>query len=54
MNEEDLKIGILNTIVLAISFSNIETSLRLFLLLVSIGYTCLKIYKLLKDKRNEV
>lgn len=42
MTVQDLKIYILNTSALAISFSGIEMTLKIILLLVTIGYTLFK------------
>lgn len=50
MNWHDSKIYILNVFALSVSLSNIETYLRITLLLVSIAYT---LFKLLKDDKNE-
>jgi len=52
MTEEDLKIGILNSVTLMLSFTTIETTLRVALLGVSIVYTGFKLYKLIKEKNK--
>lgn len=52
MTNEDVKIGLFNTVSLFISFTNIESFLKILLLLVSIVYTGLKVYDMLK-KRND-
>ncbi len=52
MSNNDLKIGIINTISMALSFSNIENTLKIVLLLFSILYTGLKIFEMVKDKNN--
>jgi hypothetical protein len=50
MTEDDLKIGLLNTMTLLLSFTTIEAALRVFLLGVSIAYTGFKLYKLIKER----
>jgi hypothetical protein len=45
MNLQDLKIYLLNTSAFALSFSNIEMTLKIILLLISIGYTLQKWYE---------
>jgi hypothetical protein len=51
MNNDDVKVGILNMAVFALSFSELESYLKVALLLVSIGYTANKWYKLHKEKK---
>ena len=51
MSMQDIKIYALNTSSLAISFTGIETTLKIILLLVSIGYTVNKMY--LMNKNNK-
>ena len=51
MNVQDLKIYLLNSFALVISFSNIEMILKILLLVVSIGYTSMKWYDLYKKKK---
>ncbi len=53
MNIQDLKIGILNTISLGVSFTQVENSLKVILLLLSIGYTAQKIYETHKKKNDK-
>ena len=50
MTEDDLKIGLLNTITLMLSFTTIEASLRVALLAVSLIYTGFNLYKLIKER----
>lgn len=52
MTNSDLKLTILNSFSLLASFSNIESSLKIILLLVSIAYTILKIYEIFKKKTD--
>jgi|TARA_R110002096_G_scaffold335858_1_gene529377 hypothetical protein len=51
MSMQDMKIYALNTSSLAISFTDIDTILKVVLLLVSIGYTVNKWY--LMNKKNK-
>ena len=51
MDVQDLKIYLLNSFALVISFSNIEMVLKILLLTVSIGYTSMKWYELYKKKK---
>lgn len=54
MTINDLKIYGLNSITMAISFSNVEATLKILLLCASIVYTILKTIELVKNKkRNE-
>jgi len=55
MSINDLKLYGLNSIAMAVSFSNVEATLKIFLLCVSIIYTILKTIDLLmnKNKKNE-
>lgn len=52
MSNNDLKIGIINTISMALSFSNIENTLKIVLLVFSILYTGLKIFETMKNKNS--
>lgn len=52
MNNNDLKIGIINTISMALSFSNIENTLKIVLLVFSILYTGLKIFETIRNKNK--
>jgi hypothetical protein len=51
MDVQDLKIYLLNSFALVVSFSNIEMVLKMLLLIVSIGYTSMKWYELYKKKK---
>lgn len=53
MSTNDLKIYIINSIAMAISFSNVESVLKIILLLVSIIYTFIKIRQLIKKNDKE-
>ncbi len=51
MSMEDFKLGVFNGLSLMISFTHVENSLKIILLLASIVYTFQKIYEGYK-KRN--
>ena len=54
MNFSDIKIYTFNSIAFAMSLSAIETTLKIVLLLASIGYTTHKCYvNVLRDKKNK-
>ena len=54
MTFSDIKIYTFNSIAFAMSFSAIETTLKIVLLLASIGYTTHKWYvNVLRDKKNK-
>ena len=52
MSLSDLKVACLNAITLGVSFTAVENSLKIILLLASIVYTLQKIYATYK-KKNE-
>ena len=52
-NIQDLKVIMFNAVTFILSFSNIETLLKIILLLVTIGYTATKWYGLYGGKKNE-
>ena len=52
MSINDLKLYGLNSVTMAISFSNVEATLKILLLCVSIVYTILKTIELIKNKTN--
>lgn len=52
MSINDLKIYGLNSITMAISFSNVEATLKILLLCASIVYTVLKTIELVKNRKN--
>jgi len=52
MNIVDLKMVVINTSALAISMSQVDTALKITLLVISIGYTLNKWYIEIKNKRN--
>ena len=53
MSINDLRLYSLNTLTMAISFSNVESTLKILLLCVSIVYTVMKTIELLKNKKND-
>ena len=52
MTQQDLKIYLVNTATLGFSFTNMENTLKIILLLFSIIYTVINIYKLLTNKKD--
>ena len=52
MTSADIKITLLNSFSLLASFSNIESGLKIILLLASIIYTGMKIAEQLKSKKD--
>ena len=52
MSINDLKLYGLNSATMLISFSNVEATLKIILLLASIFYTLLKVAEILKGKKN--
>lgn len=53
MSINDLKLYALNSLTMAISFSNVEATLKILLLCVSIVYTIFKTIELLKNRKND-
>lgn len=53
MSNNDFKLYTINSITMALSFSNIENALKIVLLIASIFYTMLKIFELIKNKKND-
>lgn len=52
MSINDLRLYALNSITMAISFSNVEATLKILLLCVSIVYTIMKTIELIKNKKD--
>ena len=52
MSHNDLKLYFFNAISMLLSFSNIESFLKIILLIASIFYTILKTIETLKKKNN--
>jgi hypothetical protein len=53
MSNTDLKLYTLNSITMALSFSNLENTLKIMLLITSIFYTILKTVETLRNKKND-
>ena len=53
INLTDLKIYALNSIVLALNFTNIEIGLKIVLTIVAIGYTLTKWWLMIKENKND-
>ena len=54
MNTTDLKVYFMNAATMALSFSNLEATLKIVLLIASIGYTAQRWYLMNKEKeKNE-
>lgn len=53
MSISDLRLYGINSLTLAISFSNVEATLKIVLLCASIVYTMLKTIELIKNKKND-
>ena len=52
MNLTDLKIYAINSIALAINFTNIELGLKIVLTIAAIGYTLTKWWLMIKENKN--
>jgi hypothetical protein len=50
---QDFKIGAINLLTFTVSFSSVEQWLKIVLLVASIVYTVLKIFKIKKDETNK-
>ena len=50
MDTTDIKVLILSSATMAVSFSNIEDTLKILLLIASIGYTAQRWYLMNKEK----
>ena len=53
MDLQDLKLYLVNSLSLIISLSNIEMTLKIILLLASIGYTITKWVEIYKKKKDD-
>jgi hypothetical protein len=53
MSINDLKLYGLNSLAMAVSFSNVEATLKIFLLCVSIIYTIMKTIELVNKKNDK-
>ena len=52
MNIVDIKMVVINISALAISMSQVDTTLKITLLVISIGYTLNKWYYVIRNRRN--
>jgi hypothetical protein len=52
MSFNDLKLYTLNSVAMAISFTNVENTLKIVLLLISILYTIIKTVQVVKNKKE--
>ena len=52
MNLTDLKIYAINSIALALNFTNIELGLKIILTIVAIGYTLTKWWLMIKERNG--
>lgn len=50
--QENIKLYAINSTALAVSFTNVESVMKIFLLAISIIYTCIQIYKILIKKTD--
>lgn len=53
MSNTDLRLYIVNSVTMALSFSNIENALKILLLVASIFYTLLKTVETLRKKKDD-
>jgi hypothetical protein len=53
MSMQDIKIGAINSLAFTVSFSSIEQWLKITLLVVSIGYTLMKIINMNKENKEK-
>ena len=53
MDTTDLKVLLINSSTMAISFSNLENTLKILLLIASIGYTAQRWYLMNKNKKED-
>lgn len=53
MSNTDLRLYIVNSVTMALSFSNIENALKIVLLVASIFYTLLKTVETLRKKKDD-
>jgi hypothetical protein len=50
---ESTKLYLINSLTMIITFTNIENTLKITLLILSIIYTCVKIYESFKKPKDE-
>jgi hypothetical protein len=52
MDATDIKLYGLNAVALSLSMTNLEPALKIILLILSIGYTAIRIYSHFEDKNK--
>ena len=52
MTESDIKLTIMNALTMLITFTNVEATLKIILLIVSIVYTILKTKEMIKSNKT--
>lgn len=53
MDVTDIKLYALNTVALSMTMTNVEPALKIILLVLSIGYTAIRIYSHFEDKTKK-
>ena len=53
MDATDIKLYGLNAVALSLSMTNLEPALKVILLILSIGYTAIRIYSHFEDKTKQ-
>lgn len=53
MSNTDIKLYTLNSVAMLLSFSNLENTLKIMLLIASIFYTIVKTIETLRNKKND-
>lgn len=54
MDQSPIRVYILNALTLIMSFTNLEVILKIILLIISIVYTCMKIYDWINIKLKNI
>lgn len=52
MNQDDIKLTIMNALTMFITFTNVEAILKIVLLILSIFYTILKVKEMIKSNKS--
>ena len=52
-NTHDIKVLIVNSLLISFTFSNVETGLKILSLLLAVGYTARRWWIMEKNKNNE-
>lgn len=53
MSNTDIKLYTINSVAMLLSFSNLENTLKIMLLIASIFYTIVKTIETLRNKKND-